>query len=210
MRMTKSDRFLCAVMLASLIAAHVARQCGSGDEFFFLLLLFPALFFAFPLCRVFSNGIAAARDQMRASAAGSPWKAFDAVLRPRLGRWLVLWIGYFVVLELCLLVAVGGMYLTTSIVGTGQILGMIAACFLWAPRCRKLWTLVLLTALTSVPALILLVFLGAVVLDFLAPKVDVILGVFLYSPLIAAGCLFVAAVVSCWWALLRGNAWFRA
>ena len=206
MRITKTDSVLSAIMFASLVGAHVMRANG----LIFVAMLAPSFFFVFPLCQAFQKGIASAREHMHGTAAGSPWREFGKVIWPRLGHWFVLWMVYFAVVEVYLETVVGGLNWSLSVSNAGLVLGTIAACFIWAPRCENLWTLALATGLTVVPAFILFLFLGALALNILGLGGYMGLGIVIYSPFIASGCLLVAAIVSWFWAWRRGDAWFRA
>ena len=57
---------------------------------------------------------------------------------------------------------------------------------------------------------ILLCFLGAFALNVLGLGGYMGLGIVVYSPFIATGCLLLAAIISWFWAWRRGDAWFRA
>ena len=205
MRITKTDSVLSAIMFASLVGAHVMRANG----LIFVAMLAPSFFFVFPLSQAFQKGIASAREHMHGTAAGSPWREFGKVIWPRLGHWFVLWMVYFAVVEVYLETVVGGLNWSLSVSNAGLVLGTIAACFIWAPRCENLWTLALATGLTVVPAFILFLFLGALALNILGLGGYMGLGIVIYSPFIASGCLLVAAIISSFWARCRGGAWFR-
>jgi hypothetical protein len=206
MRITKTDVVLSAIMFASLVVLHVMRENG----LIFVAMLAPSFFFVFPLCQAFQKGITSARDHIRGTAAGSPWKEFGKVIWPRLAHWFVLWMVYFAVVEVYLETVIGGLNWIASVSNAGLVLGMIGACFIWAPRCENLWTLALATGLTVVPAFSLFLFLGAIVLEVFGLGGYMGLGIVIYSPFVASGCLFVAAIVSSLWARCRGNTWFRA
>ena len=210
MRITKTDSALAAIMFASLVGAHALREHPVLAEFLVPALLAPSFFFVLPLCQTFRKGIAAARDHIHETATGSPWREFGKVICPRLGHWPVLWMVYFAVVEVYLETVVGGLNWSLSVSNAGLVLGMIGACFIWAPRCENLWTLALATSLTVVPAFILFLFLGALALNILGLGGYMGLGIVIYSPFIASGCLLVAAIVSWFWAWRRGDAWFRA
>ena len=210
MRITKTDIVLCAIMFASLVVLHVTAEHSLLGGLIALPAFAPSFFFVFPLCQAFLDGIASSHDLMHGTARGSPWKSFGKVLWRRMCLWLPLWIVYFVVLELYLENVVGGGNWIASVSSMGLVLGMVAACFVWAPRCKKLWTLALLTGLTAVPAFVLFLFLGALALNILGLGGYMGLGIVIYSPFIASGCLLVAAIVSWFWAWRRGDAWFRA
>jgi hypothetical protein len=209
MRINRTDSALCVLMFASLVGAHLMNADNILSDLRFLPMLAPLLFFVFPLCLAFRNGIASAQDQLSGTAAGSSWTAFGNVMWHRVYLWLVLWIMYFVILDVCLEDVICGYKLTLSVSSMGLILGMVAGCFAWAPRCNRLWTLALLTELTAVPAFVLLFFLGAFVLDVLGLGGYMGLGIAIYVPFIAFGCLLAAAVLAWIWAWRHGDAWFR-
>ena len=210
MNITRSDILLAAVMLVSLAVCHVSVEYLMVDEAALLLLFVPSLYFAFPLSQAFLSGVAAGRDQTGETGAASPWGAFVKVLGRRMLLWFPLWIAYIVAVELYLEVIVGGGNMVVSVSNAALMLGMAGACFIWAPRCRQLWTLSLLAILTALPAYVLLFCLGASVLDALGYGGYMGLGLLIHTPFVILGCLFVASFVLGIRAWHRGDAWFRA
>ena len=104
-------------------------------------MIIPVFMFVFPLCQAFSQGIAAGHEQIRAASSGSPRKASRKRAWRRAMRWLGLWIGFFIVVEVYAHLVVGGGGGFFSALNAGVVLGMVAVCFFWVPRCQKLWTL---------------------------------------------------------------------
>lgn len=204
---------LCLLLIASMIASlaelHVlGPRAFSGGVLFALPPVTVPFFFLLPLCQAFLNGITAARNSMRGGSSRSARERFRRVLLPRVLLWLALWAFYFVVLEVYMELAVGGGNLIVSAFCGGLVLGMVASCFVWAPRCTKLWTLALLTVLTALPGFILCCYLGIVILASLGLGGYMGLGL-LRFPLVASILLLLATIGVWLWARLRGDAWFR-
>jgi len=155
---------LIASMIVSFAELHVLGPRALLGGFFALPPLTVPFFFLLPLCRAFLYGIAAARDSMRGGSSRSARKRFRRVMLPHVFVWLTLWAVYFVVLGVYMEFVVGSGNLIVSTCCGGLVLGMVASCFVWAPRCAKLWTLALLTVLTALPVFILFCFLwGAII-----------------------------------------------
>jgi hypothetical protein len=213
-RHMRTDIALCLLVTASMIASfaelHVLGPRAFFGGFFALPPLTVPFFFLLLLCQAFLNGIAAARDSMRGGSSRSARERFRRVLLPRVFLWLALWAVYFVVLEVYMELVVGGGNLMASASCGGLVLGMVASCFVWAPRCTKLWTLVLLTVLTALPGFVLFCYLGGAIIASLGLGGYMGLGVIAYAPLVASMFLLLATICAWLSARLRGDAWFRA
>ena len=195
---------LCVVMVLSLVVLHAM----GGAELLTAPPLVVAALFVIPLCRAFLRGVASGREAM-ANGASSPRASFRRVVWPRGCVWLVLWAVYFVALEVYMGLILGGGSLMTSASCGGLVLAMVASCFVWAPRCRKLWALVLLTLLTALLGMIFFCILGATIIDALGLGGYMGLGVVVGAPLVASAFLLVVTICLWLWARLRGDAWFR-
>ncbi len=208
----RTEILLAAIMLVSLAVFHVTAEYEYAmlGGLAALPLLVPSLYFAFPLSQAFLSGVAAGRDQTGETRAASPWGAFAKVLGGRMLLWIPLWIAYIVVVEMYLELIVAGGNMVVSVSNAALMLGMAGACFIWAPRCRQLWTLSLLAVVTALPAYVLLFILGAIVLDALGYGGYMGLGLVVGTPFVILGCLFVASFVLGFWAWCRGDKWFRA
>lgn len=212
-RHMRTDIALYLLVIASMIASFAELHVLGPRAFLGPLLALPPLtvpfFFLLPLCQAFLNGIAAARDSMRGGSGRSARERFRRVLLPRVCLWLALWAVYFVVLEVYMELVVGGANVIISASCGGLVLGMVASCFVWAPRCTKLWTLALLTVLTALSGFILFCFLGGAIIALLGLGGYMGLGI-LAAPLVASMFLLLA-IIGVWLsARLRGDAWFRA
>ncbi len=164
-RHMRTDIALYLLVIASMIASFAELHVLGPRAFLGALLALPPLtvpfFFLLPLCQAFLNGIAAARDSIRGGSGRSARERFRRVLLPHVFLWLALWAVYFVALGV-----VGGGNLIVSTCCGGLVLGMVASCSVWAPRCTKLWNLALLTVLTALPVFILFCFLwGAIIVS---------------------------------------------
>ena len=195
---------LGVVMVISLVVL-----CAMGDaEILAPPPLVVAVFFVIPLCQAFLRAVACGREAMT-TGDGSPWATFRRVLWPRGRLWLALWAAYFIVLEVYMGLVLGGGSLMTSASCGGLVLGMVASCFIWAPRCRKLWTLALLTVSTALPGFILFCILGGAIVTSVGLGGYMGLGAVVYAPLVASVFLLLGAICVWRWARRRGDAWFR-
>jgi len=195
---------LCVLMVVSLVVLHAM----GGAELLVVPPLVVSAFFVIPLCQAFLRGVACGREAIT-TGNGPPRTAFWKVLWPRGCIWLALWAVYFIALEVYMGLVLGGGSLMTSASCGGLVLGMVASCFVWAPRCRKLWTLAVLTVLTALPGLILFCILGGAIIASLGLGGYMGLEAVVYAPLVASVFLLLGAICVWVWARLRGDAWFR-
>ena len=213
-RHMRTDIALYLLVIASMIASFLELHVLGPRAFLGGLFALPPVtvlfFFLLPLCQAFLNGIAAARDSMRGGSGRSARERFRRVLLPHVFIWLVLWSVYFVVLEAYLFKVVGGGNLIVSVPSAGLVLLMVASCFIWAPRCKKLWPLVLLTFLTPLIAFPLAYIPAFAFVYFFGPRGYMDLGLVMIPPLIASLFLVVAAIVTWIRTKRKGDAWFRA
>jgi hypothetical protein len=201
-------------MIVAVAAIWLTPAYPGSADCLFVPLSVPPVLFALSLSQAFLKGIAAARDRMDGTVAEPRWTAFGESMWPRLRLWLLLWLVYFAAVEVGIYAFIHIFEFLVSVSSAGVILGMVAACFVWAPRCAKPWKLALLTLLTAAPAFVLFFVLGTLLLDSLGLKrlqglagaLDILL---FYAPCIASGCLLVVAVLAGSWARHRGDAWFR-
>jgi len=210
MSIAKTDIALCMAMVVSLVLLHVMGEHGLAGGLFAVPPIALPFFFALPLCQAFLRGIASARDSMRDTTGESPGTVFRNELRPRFRIWLVLWGVYFVILEGYLYKVAGGGSVIVSVPCATMVLLMVTSCFIWSPRCTKLWSLVLLTSLTP-PIAFLLAYIPAFAFVYLfGPRGYMDLGLVTIPPLIASLFLVVAVIVTWIRTKRKGNAWFRA
>ena len=218
MTIFKTDVAFLAMTFVSMGVLHVIKQdtvLGGRSEWPFAVLpvLFMMFLFLAPLCQGFSLGIAHARDSVSDPASVSTTARFRRMVRPRIGCWLVIWTAYLIVLDLYVAKVVGVRGLLVSLPSAGLVLLMTASCLVWAPRCRKLRTLALLTLLTPLVAFILSGFI-AFKITWLLSSLGVIqwysgLEFLVLPPLITSGLLFVTAIGAWFWVRRKGDAWLR-
>lgn len=131
-----------------------------------LLLSVPLLYAAMLITpsRAFIRGLAAARDPGARVTPQSPWYFFDPVFRRRVRIWrwllptsLILFsIGFFAALDGfngILIITITSIGMFASILLAQAVL-IFWAHLLWAPRCKKSWSLSLLTLITGLPLLL--------------------------------------------------------
>lgn len=101
-----------------------------------------------------------------------------------------------------------------SLPSVGVILLLAASCFVWAPRCRKLWKLALLTLMTVAFVFTLFSVLSYVVV-LLLDTLELLdlgymgMGLLVFPPLVASVLSIVGALCALIWARRKGDAWFR-
>jgi hypothetical protein len=209
MSVAKTDVALCIVMVLSLILLHALGEQGFWGGLFALPPLGVPLFFAIPLCQAFSRGIASARDSIQEGTGESPTTAFRNELRPRIRIWLVLWIAYVVILECYLYKIAGGGNIIVSVPCATTALLMIASCFIWSPRCKRFWALVLLTVFTPTIAFVLAYVPASALIYIFGPRGYMDMGLATMPPLLASLFLVVAASVTLMRIKHKGDAWFQ-
>lgn len=202
-----SDTLLAIGMILSL--AYVYTTKDRFNEWFFVFPAALVCFFAVPLSQVFQHGIARARSVIQDEYDKSASMAFHSVLWPHVGVWFALWGIYFISLEARFFQRGSFGQAIISALGTGLILLMFAACCIWAPRCKALWSLVLLTLLTPVLVATPLYVLGLALVAALGMSGYMGLGFAFYPPLFTSIILVIGAIGTWVWAWRRGNAWFQ-
>ncbi|MHC4857293.1 MAG: TlpA family protein disulfide reductase [Planctomycetota bacterium] len=209
LKIVKSDVVLCLVMCISLILMHIIGEAAIIGGLFAIFPFIVPLYFVFPLCGSFFQGIAEARNSSLNNSARSPTQVFRNSLRPRLCLWVALWTIYFVALEIYLYRVVGGGNLVVSVPSIALILMMSASCQLWAPRCKKLYTLILLTLFTPPLVLFLFYALSFGFVFCFGPHGYMGLGLVTVPPLLSS-ILTVIAVVVMWVRVrIQGDNWLQ-
>lgn len=185
----------------------------------FAVFFFPIVWvLLFPLGRAYLDGIAAARDPSNRVTPQSGWYFFDAMVRRRLRRWLVIWTTLLLAslsiltlirefyfwdlwgsdISLGLRLAASGV-LTELFMALGLMLW--AAIVILAPRVKSLWALMTLALISAFPPLALFSWIAIAAVpsindaDLAAPLIPLAL---------AAASVFVVRL----WARRRGDAWF--
>jgi hypothetical protein len=214
-RHMRTDVALYLLVIASMIASfaelHVLGRRAFLGGFFALPPLTVPFFFLLPLCQAFLNGIGAAREAIRGGSSRWARERFRCVLLPRVFLWLALWAVYFVGLNAYFFKASVVGYLIMLVVPiAGVVLIMVGSCFIWAPRCKKLWTLALLTFVTPLIVFPLAYIPTLAFVYRFAPRGYYGLGLAVYPPLIAYLFLVVAGIGAWLWARRKGDVWFRA
>jgi len=205
MKIKKADIVFVAVTLIALLAFALRMESRLVRILIVVPMIAPSFFFVFALCEAFQDGIASAQRGFQEATGGSPWLSFGKVLGRRARLWLPLWAIFFIAfqpwrneLSLCMCISIAGI-----------VWGSAAACFVWAPLCKKVWTLSLLTLLTLGVACGALLGVSMLVIEAMGMGGYMGLGHLFYAPALASGCLLLAAIVAGGWAWWQGNEWFR-
>ena len=209
MKIMNTDIGLCATMIASLLVLHIMGEYALLGGLIALPPLVIPFFFLLPLCEAFLHGIVAARESLRNDPSGSPTLSFRRVLQPRMRLWFVLWSFYFVMLEVYLFKVAGGGNLIVSLPSAGMVLLMVSSCLFWAPKCRKLSTLMLLTLLTPLLVAFFSYPLAFAFVYFIGPRGYMDLGLVTIPPMVSSTFLLITAIGTWLWARRQGDDWFR-
>lgn len=198
-----------ASMAASLVELFVFGVQASYGSFLPVPPVMVSCFFLLVLCQAFLDGIDAVRQSLNERSSTRPWRQFQRVLKPSLILWAVFWTTYLILLEATMLFTQGGGTFFSTTLCMAPVLGMIAACFVWAPRFRTLRGLVL-AALASTLALIAMFWgIGFALVGLFGAGGYMGLGYAFLSPMIATALLAVFAIACGVRAVRKGDSWFR-
>ena len=205
-----NDVAVAFFMVASVVVFLVMAPLGFFTAFFSLP---PVFYFGVPLSWAFLRGCAEARQISESEPGRFPRRDFRRVMLPRVRLWVVLWGFYFLVWETCATMLSAGVPVIGSAACLMLISWMLAVCFLYAPRIRRPWKLMLPVLLVPPIAVMLCWALSALVLSGLADAGlwdpgYMGMGLAFLPPVIASFLSLCAAPVAYAWSRWKGDAWF--
>ena len=162
-RVSKIPIATADVFLGGLMAVSLAIPLAFEQPSYFLFagsVLAATLYFAVPLSDEFLKGKTSVRSSGNDQLTKSSKSVFQESIRSRKSLWIVLWLLYYVSLEVILFRKVGGLPFIFTVPSLGLVLSMVPICLLLLQRVSGLWKLALLTS--AIPTGLLLVVWGSV------------------------------------------------